>query len=139
MNAPDAQTAPLNPNWQSCPHCQLLFVPTAGCGRAGACPGCGCALAPAGLTAPAAAAAPQTKGFASRHHVLCEGHVVPDSGRCVQCGICSYNCPIGIDVRAHAWRGQPVHDSHCLTCGECVKRCPRGVLNFEEIPLLKVK
>jgi ferredoxin len=56
--------------------------------------------------------------------------------RCVQCGNCSYNCPIGIDVRAYARRGKPIHDSHCLTCGECVKRCPRGVLNFERIPLL---
>jgi heterodisulfide reductase subunit C len=73
--------------------------------------------------------------FLSRHHVLSEGQVVPDAARCVQCGICSYNCPIGIDVRAHAWRGKPVNSSYCLTCGECVKRCPRGVLCFERIPL----
>ena len=75
--------------------------------------------------------------FASRLQVLSEGQVVPDAGRCVQCGCCSYNCPIGIDVRAHAWRGLPIHDSHCLTCGECVKRCPRGVLSFEPLSLLK--
>jgi NAD-dependent dihydropyrimidine dehydrogenase PreA subunit len=59
------------------------------------------------------------------------GFVVPDPSRCVQCGICTYNCPIGIDVRAHAWRGEPVKHSECLTCGECVARCPRGVLRFE--------
>jgi ferredoxin len=74
--------------------------------------------------------------FASRHEALSEGQVVPDAVRCVQCGCCSYNCPIGIDVRAHAWRGLPVHDSHCLTCGECVRRCPRGVLSFERIGIL---
>lgn len=62
---------------------------------------------------------------------LSTGYVVPDSQRCVQCGICSYNCPIGIDVRAHAWRGEPVEHRECLTCGECVRRCPRGVLRFE--------
>jgi heterodisulfide reductase subunit C len=67
--------------------------------------------------------------------VLSEGQVVPEPTRCVQCGICSYNCPIGIDVRAHAWRGLPVNSSYCLTCGECVKRCPRGVLCFERIAL----
>jgi heterodisulfide reductase subunit C len=61
---------------------------------------------------------------------------VPDPARCVQCGICSYNCPIAIDVRAHAWRGRPILDSRCLTCGECVQRCPRGVLAFERIDLL---
>lgn len=70
-----------------------------------------------------------------RYVVLSEGYVVSEAGRCVQCGICSYNCPIGIDVRHHAWRGQPISDSHCLTCGECVARCPRGVLHFERTHL----
>jgi len=72
---------------------------------------------------------------ANRHKVLAAGHVVPEAARCVQCGICSYNCPIGIDVRRHVWLGQPVKDSHCLTCGECVARCPRGVLRFEQTDL----
>ncbi len=58
--------------------------------------------------------------------------VVPDPARCVQCGICSYNCPIDIDVRHHAWLGLPIKDSRCLTCGECVARCPRDVLRFEK-------
>lgn len=71
----------------------------------------------------------------SRHQALSEAQVVPEAARCVQCGICSQNCPIGIDVRAHAWRGKPVNSSYCLTCGECVKRCPRRVLCFERIPL----
>jgi ferredoxin len=71
----------------------------------------------------------------SRQQALSSGQVVPDSTRCVQCGICSYNCPIGIDVRGHAWRGKAVNSSYCLTCGECVKRCPRGVLSFERIAL----
>lgn len=74
-------------------------------------------------------------GDQNRHTILSEGQVVPEPARCVQCGICSYNCPINIDVRAHAWRGLPVHDSHCLTCGQCVQRCPRGVLRFERITL----
>ena len=71
----------------------------------------------------------------TRQNALVEGCVVPDTARCVQCGICSYNCPIGIDVRRHAWTGEPVYDSHCLTCGECVERCPRGVLRFEQIAI----
>lgn len=70
-----------------------------------------------------------------RREALVAGYVVPDNVRCVQCGICSYNCPIGIDVRRHAWLGEPIHDSHCLACGECVARCPRGVLRFEKTPL----
>jgi len=71
------------------------------------------------------------KGEASKHQARAEGCVVPEAARCVQCGICSYSCPIGIDVRRYAWRGQSISDSYCLTCGECVARCPRGVLRFE--------
>jgi heterodisulfide reductase subunit C len=73
--------------------------------------------------------------FSTHHQVLSEGQVVPQAEICVQCGICSYNCPIAIDVRAYACRGRPINSSYCLTCGECVKRCPRGVLSFELIPL----
>ena len=73
--------------------------------------------------------------FQSRHQMLSEAQVVPDASRCVQCGICSHNCPMGIDVRGHARRGRAIHDSHCLTCSECVNRCPRGVLRFEQLAL----
>lgn len=68
-----------------------------------------------------------------KHAVLAAGQVTPDPARCVQCGICSFNCPIGIDVRSHALTGIPVRESRCLTCGECVLRCPRGVLQFEPV------
>ncbi len=71
------------------------------------------------------------KTQAQKQDNLAMGRVVPEPGRCVQCGICSYNCPAGIDVRSHAARGIPVIDRHCLTCGECVMRCPRDVLRFE--------
>ncbi len=74
-----------------------------------------------------------------RRTALAQGYVVPETSRCVQCGICSYNCPINIDVRRHAWLGLPVNDSHCLTCGECVARCPRGVLSFERTSLFEVR
>jgi ferredoxin len=69
-----------------------------------------------------------------KQEILAGGRVVPDPSRCVQCGICNYNCPIDIDVRLHALRGQPVQEKRCLTCGECVLRCPRGVLRFENDP-----
>ncbi|MCC6501248.1 MAG: 4Fe-4S binding protein [Anaerolineales bacterium] len=77
------------------------------------------------------------KTDARRRTALFSGYVAPDPTRCVQCGICSYNCPIGIDVRLHAWMGEPVRNSECLTCGECVARCPRGALRFEQTDLFK--
>jgi len=48
------------------------------------------------------------KQESTRRQALVQGYVVPESARCVQCGICSYNCPINIDVRYHAWMGMPV-------------------------------
>ncbi len=78
--------------------------------------------------------------FKNDHHrrqALVERMVVPDPARCVQCGICSFSCPSGIDVRLHSWRGEPVADSHCLTCGECVARCPRGALQFKRTALFE--
>ena len=65
-----------------------------------------------------------------RQVCLAGAHVVPDSWRCVQCGICQFNCPVGIDIRSYTWRGEPVDDSRCIRCGECVARCPRGALHF---------
>jgi ferredoxin len=72
-----------------------------------------------------------------RRAALVMGQVVPQPGRCVQCGICSFYCPISIDVCRQAWLGQPIAESRCLTCGECVARCPRGVLRFERSGLFE--
>ena len=71
----------------------------------------------------------------SRHETLVSGHVVPDPERCVQCGICNFNCPIDIDVRRHAWLGKHVINPRCISCGECVQRCPRGVLKFDRLKI----
>ena len=72
-----------------------------------------------------------------RREILAIGYVASEAARCVQCGICSFNCPIGIDVRRHVWLRKSVKDSHCLTCGECVNRCPRGVLRFERSEIFR--
>jgi ferredoxin len=56
--------------------------------------------------------------------------VTPDAGRCVQCGICGYNCPVGIPVREYARQGLVVDDERCVQCGQCVDRCPRGTLRW---------
>jgi ferredoxin len=113
-------------DWQTCPRCGVLYQPPFGA-AALCCPDCAAPLA--------AAFGPLASEFDSRHDVLSEAQVVPEAANCVQCGMCSYNCPMGIDVRAHAWRGKAIRDSHCLTCSECVRRCPRGVLRFERIAL----
>jgi len=56
--------------------------------------------------------------------------VVSDASRCVQCGICGFSCPVGIEVREYARRGQNVTDSNCINCGDCIAKCPRGTLRW---------
>lgn len=75
----------------------------------------------------------------TKRKAVLSGQVVPDRHRCVQCGVCTFHCPIGIDIRRHAWSGLTIEDSHCLTCGECVIRCPRGVLRLERVDLLSIR
>ncbi len=56
--------------------------------------------------------------------------VAAEAIRCVQCGICGYNCPADIDVRLYARQGLLVTDPRCILCGNCVEKCPRGTLSF---------
>ncbi|MBI5035371.1 MAG: 4Fe-4S dicluster domain-containing protein [Chloroflexi bacterium] len=65
-------------------------------------------------------------------------HIATDATRCVQCGICGFNCPVGIQVREYAREGRTVDDERCIGCGLCVAKCPRGTLRFETYPTLPV-
>lgn len=59
-----------------------------------------------------------------------EAHVTPDRTRCVQCGVCGHNCPVGIPVRDYARQGRIVDDVRCVQCGQCIEACPRGTLRW---------
>jgi ferredoxin len=59
-----------------------------------------------------------------------DAHVTPDPARCVQCGVCGYNCPVGIPVREYARLGRIVDDLRCVQCGQCIEVCPRGTLRW---------
>ncbi len=66
-----------------------------------------------------------------RVRLLARGLVIPEPGRCVQCGMCEFNCPMGIEIRRFSRAARPVTDRRCILCGACVARCPRGTLRFE--------
>ena len=59
-----------------------------------------------------------------------DAHVTPDASRCVQCGVCGFNCPVGIPVRDFARQGRIVDDPRCIQCGQCIEVCPRGTLRW---------
>ena len=60
--------------------------------------------------------------------------IVADTKRCIQCGTCAHDCPLGIDVRAFAWRGRPIVNRGCYSCGQCIERCEHHALHFERCP-----
>lgn len=61
------------------------------------------------------------------------GRVAADAVRCIQCGVCGYNCPMGIPVRDYARQGLTVSDDRCISCGQCIHVCPRGTLRWEKM------
>lgn len=63
-----------------------------------------------------------------------EARVASDPTRCVQCGVCGYNCPVGIPVRDYAFRGKIVDHPDCVQCGQCIEACPRGTLRWGKRP-----
>lgn len=54
-------------------------------------------------------------------------HVAFDKNKCVDCKICSKNCPIGVDVLSHKNAGK-VMDADCIKCSACVEKCPKKSL-----------
>lgn len=76
-------------------------------------------------------------GLTPKHHGIQapspDARVTPDATRCVQCGVCGYNCPVGIPVRDYARQGLIVEDVRCVQCGQCVEACPRGTLRWERV------
>lgn len=54
-----------------------------------------------------------------------------DGTRCVQCGVCVFNCPVNIPIRDYARQNLTMTDTRCIRCGMCIQRCPRGTLRFE--------
>ncbi len=52
-----------------------------------------------------------------------------EKDKCVNCGICSRNCPMSIDVRNMVQKGS-MYDPECIFCGNCIDSCPRKVISF---------
>lgn len=56
---------------------------------------------------------------------------VVDEGRCVACGTCGNECPLGAIAVAEGWRAV-VDAARCVGCGRCAKMCPAGCIEVRE-------
>ena len=58
--------------------------------------------------------------------------------RCVKCGACIADCPIGI-LKMDAVSSIPVFvdggEEVCINCGHCVAVCPRGAFSLDSMPV----
>ena len=48
--------------------------------------------------------------------------------RCTDCGLCSLNCPMNINLAEHEY----VRDPNCIHCGRCAESCPKPGTVAEE-------
>ncbi len=55
--------------------------------------------------------------------------LVAEQPDCRQCGTCTKECPMSIDVQAMVARGS-MEDSECIMCGTCADTCPNHVIHY---------
>ena len=53
-----------------------------------------------------------------------------NKSKCINCNQCNTVCPMQIDIRSKAEKGEPVISSLCVGCGHCVDSCPTQTLFY---------
>lgn len=56
-------------------------------------------------------------------------HLDTDPSGCVNCRICSKNCPMSLDV-ARMVQDSKMENTECILCGECADSCPKKVIKL---------
>lgn len=56
-------------------------------------------------------------------------HLEAESEKCIKCGKCSKNCPMGLDVKEMVL-AEDMRSVDCILCGECVSNCPKEVISY---------
>ncbi|MGE5412111.1 MAG: 4Fe-4S binding protein [Clostridiales bacterium] len=54
-----------------------------------------------------------------------------DHDKCINCGACTKNCQMSVNVAKHIENyGPAISDGRCISCGDCIDRCPKKALQF---------
>jgi polyferredoxin len=56
-------------------------------------------------------------------------HLRADKDKCIDCGICTAECTMSLDVN-HMVQDGHMENSECVLCGNCVDVCPKDVLHY---------
>jgi ferredoxin-type protein NapH len=55
--------------------------------------------------------------------------LVANKEKCVNCKVCSKNCPMSIDVNTMVQQ-ENMENPECILCGSCIEHCPRKVIEY---------
>lgn len=61
-------------------------------------------------------------------------HLEGDPDKCIDCKLCTKNCPMSLDVNAMVRSGK-MFSSECIACGACVDVCPKKAIFFSWNPM----
>jgi ferredoxin-type protein NapH len=54
-------------------------------------------------------------------------HLSADADRCIECGKCTTECPMSLDVQGMVRQGT-MEQTECILCANCADICPKGVI-----------
>ena len=57
--------------------------------------------------------------------------IVTNNTKCINCNQCNLACPMTIDIKSRALKGEPVTSQRCVGCGHCVDACATGTLAYK--------
>lgn len=56
--------------------------------------------------------------------------IITNNTECVNCNQCNLSCPMTIDIKSKALKGEPVTSQRCVGCGHCVDACTNETLSY---------
>ena len=56
--------------------------------------------------------------------------IITNNTKCINCNQCNIACPMTIDIKSKALKGEPVTSLRCVGCGHCVDACTAETLSY---------
>jgi polyferredoxin len=56
--------------------------------------------------------------------------IITTNAKCIGCNQCNIACPMTIDIKSKALKGEPVTSLRCVGCGHCVDACTTETLSY---------